>query len=81
MTKIRNITRLILACFTAIASISLLTAVIYFMADYERNTLLNSNIDDFTIGFMIVALILFSGVSILLFISVFNKKKIENEIN
>ena len=77
MTKVRNISRLILACFTSIASISILTTIIYFLSDYERNSLINTNVDDFTMGFMILALILFTGMSILLFISVF-KNKLEN---
>lgn len=73
MTKIRKITRLILACFTAIASISILAAIIYFYTDYEQNVILNTNIDDYTIGFMFLALILFTGLSILLFINFLKK--------
>ena len=77
MDKIKNITRLIVACFSAIASISLLTVIIYFLSDYERNVLLNTNIDDFTLGFMVIALILFTGVAILLFNLVFKNKKLD----
>ena len=79
MTKIKIISRTILACFTSIASISILAAIIYFYADYEKNVILNTNIDDFTIGFMFVMLFLFSGVSVLLFSAVFKNKNMQNE--
>ena len=45
MTKIRSIVRLILACFTTVAAISILATIIYFYQDYERNVILNTNID------------------------------------
>ena len=74
MNNVRKITRLILACFTAIAAISILAVIIYFYADYETNSLLNTNIDDYTIGFMFLMLFLFSGISFLLFKNFFKKK-------
>ena len=74
MNNVRKITRLILACFTAIASISILAVIIYFYADYETNVVLNTNIDDYTIGFMFLMLFLFSGISFLLFRNFFKKK-------
>ena len=80
MTKIRNVTRLILACFSAVAAISLLTAIIYLISDYKINTLLNTNIDGFTLGFMLLSLIFFSAISYFLFKFVF-KNKSENNKN
>ena len=74
MNNVRKITRLILACFTAIAAISILAVIIYFYADYETNVVLNTNIDDYTIGFMYLMLFLFSGISFLLFKNFFKKK-------
>ena len=73
MNNIRKITRLILACFTAVAAISILAVIIYFYADYETNVLLNTNIDDYTIGFMYLMVFLFSGISFLLFKNFFKK--------
>ena len=82
MTKIRKIVRLILACFTTVASISILSAIIYFYSDYERNVILNTNIDDYTIVFMFLAFIVFVFVSIFLFRLVFKEnKKLENKSN
>ena len=78
MTKIRNISRFILACFTAVASISLLSVIIYFYADYETNVLINTNIDDYTILFTILMFIFFTGISVLLFTSFFRNLKIQN---
>ena len=63
MNNIRKITRLILACFTAFAAISILAVIIYFYADYEMNVVLNSNIDDFTIYFIFGALFVFAFIS------------------
>ena len=73
MNNVRKITRLILACFTAVAAISILAVIIYFYADYEMNVVLNTNIDDYTIGFMYLMLFLFSGISFLLFKNFFKK--------
>ena len=73
MNNVRKITRLILACITAIAAISTLAVIIYFYADYETNIVLNTNIDDYTIGFMFLMLVLFSGISYLLFKNYFKK--------
>ena len=79
MTKIRNIVRLILACFTSVAAISILATIIYFYQDYERNVILNTNIDDYTIVFMFMCLIVFVFISIFLFNLYFKKnKKTEN---
>ena len=75
MTKIINIKNLILACFTSIASISILAVIIYFYADYERNVVLNTNIDDYTIVFLILMFILFSFISFFLFKSYFKSTK------
>ena len=73
MTNIRKITRLILACFTAFAAISILAVIIYFYADYETNAILKSNIGNFTIVFLFLMLSVFSGISVLLFNNYFKK--------
>ena len=73
MNKIRKISRLIIACSTAIASICILAVIVYFYADYEINVVLDTNIDDYTIGFMFLMLFLFSGISFLLFKNYFKK--------
>lgn len=78
MTNIRTITRFLLALFSSFASISLLAVIIYLLSDYERNIVLNSNVDDFTLGFMIIMLVLFTGISILLFNNVLKRVKIKN---
>ena len=78
MTKIQTVTRFILAIFTGIASISILTVIIYLISDYERNVIINSNVDDYTLSFMILSFILFTGISVLLFSNVFKRIKLQN---
>jgi uncharacterized membrane protein len=77
MNKIRNIVRLVLGVFTLIASISILAAIIYFFQDYELNVTLNTIIDDYTILFMFLCLIIFSTISIFLFKFYFKNRKLE----
>jgi uncharacterized membrane protein len=77
MNKIRNIVRLVLGIFTLIASISILVAIIYFFQDYELNVTLNNIIDDYTISFMFLCLIIFSTISIFLFKLYFKNRKLE----
>ena len=77
MNKIRNIVRLVLGIFTMIAAISILAAIIYFFQDYELNVTLNTIIDDYTILFMFLCLVIFSTVSIFLFKFYFKNRKLE----
>jgi uncharacterized membrane protein len=77
MNKIRNIVRLVLGIFTMIASISILAALIYFFQDYELNVTLNTIIDDYTIVFMVLILIIFVAISIFLFNLYFKNRKLE----
>ena len=77
MNKIRNIVRLVLAIFTLIASISILAAIIYFFQDYELNVTLNNIIDDYTIVFMVLSLIVFVTISFFLFKLYFKNRKLE----
>ena len=77
MNKIRNVVRLVLGIFTMIAAISILTAIIYFFQDYELNVTLNTIIDDYTIVFMFLSLIIFSTISIFLFKLYFKNRKLE----
>jgi uncharacterized membrane protein len=77
MNKIRNIVRLVLGIFTLIASISILAAIIYFFQDYELNVTLNTIIDDYTILFMFLCLVIFSTISIFLFTLYFKNKKLK----
>ena len=77
MNKIRNIVRLVLGIFTMVAAISILAAIIYFFQDYELNITLNTIIDDYTISFMFLCLIIFSTISIFLFTLYFKHRKLE----
>ena len=77
MNKIRNVVRLVLGIFTMVASVSILAAIIYFFQDYELNVTLNTIIDDYTILFMILCLIIFSTISIFLFKLYFKNRKLE----
>ena len=77
MNKIRNIVRLVLGIFTMVAAISILAAIIYFFQDYELNITLNTIIDDYTILFMFLCLVIFSTVSIFLFKFYFKNRKLE----
>lgn len=77
MNKIRNIVRLVLGIFTMVAAISILAAIIYFFQDYELNLTLNTIIDDYTIVFMFLCLIVFITISIFLFKLYFKNRKLE----
>ena len=77
MNKIRNFVRLVLGIFTMVASVSILAAIIYFFQDYELNVTLNTIIDDYTILFLILCLIIFSTISIFLFKLYFKNRKLE----
>jgi uncharacterized membrane protein len=77
MNKIISIVRLVLGIFTMIAAISILAAIIYFFQDYELNVTLNTIIDDYTILFMFLCLVIFSTISIFLFTLYFKNRKLE----
>lgn len=79
MNKIISIVRLVLGIFTMIAAISILAAIIYFFQDYELNITLNTIIDDYTIVFMFLSLIVFVTISIFLFKLYFKNRKIEKK--
>ena len=79
MNKIRNIVRLVLGIFTMVASITILAAIIYFFQDYELNVTLNTIIDDYTIVFMVLILIIFVTISIFLFKLYFKNRKTEKK--
>ena len=75
MTKITNIFRLIVAIFTSIAFLSILAAYIYYLSDYKFNNVLDLNLDDYTAGYINVAMVFFLAVSVILFISYFKERK------
>lgn len=64
MNKAKAIIRFILGGFTGVASICLLVATIYLLSDYEKNIILNSNLDDYTLPVMILVFIIFSTTSV-----------------
>ena len=69
MNNFKVIVRFILGGFTAVASISILVSIIYLFSDYEKNIMLNSNLDDYTLPIMIVVFIIFACTSVLAFIN------------
>ena len=79
MNKFKIFSRFILAIATSIASLSILTSIIYFYADYETNVVLNTNIDDYTIVFLFIMFGLFLFVSILLFVNFIKNIKVQNK--
>ena len=79
MNNIRKYSRLVVAIATLIASLGILAVIIYYYADYERNVILNTNIDDFTIVFNFIAFFVFSFISAILFALFFKEIKREKE--
>ena len=65
MTKAKNIAKLIVAIGAMIASLSILAAIIYFLVDLKRNMELDLIIDDYTITFMLSAMVFFFGIAII----------------
>ena len=52
MNNFLKFIRLVTAIFSLIAGLSVLAVIIYFFTDYETHVILNSNVSEFTIGFM-----------------------------
>ena len=78
MTKAKNIAKLIVAIGAMIASLSILAAIIYFLIDLKRNMELDLIIDDYTITFMLSAMVFFFGIAIIFFYLFLKNRKIQN---
>ena len=75
MTKINNIARLVVAICTFLAFLSILAAFIYYLSDFKYHNMLDLNLDDYTVSFMIVAMVFFLALSYLYFRSFLRNRK------
>ena len=78
MIKTKNIARLFVAVAAMIASLSILAAIIYFLIDLKRNMELDLIIDDYTITFMLSAMVFFFGIAIIFLYLFLKNRKIQN---
>ena len=77
MNRFLKYIRFFTALFSLLAGLSITAVIIYFYSDYERHVMLNTNVDDYTIGFMFMVVGIAFFISILFFIIFFNQVKRE----